>query len=86
MELPFGLILKWGERVRIEEAVAMQMARAAGMPVPKVLCYGENPNDPFQPISILMTRLPGWPLVILSDSFWADEEESWLAPLAKCLD
>ena len=86
MELPFGLILRWGERVRIEEAVAVQMARAAGMPVPKVLCYGENPNNSFQMISILMTRLPGWPLVILSDSFSADDEESWLAPLGKCLD
>jgi hypothetical protein len=86
MDLPFGLILKWGERVRIEEAVAMQIARTAGMPVPKVLCCGESPNDSFRPISILMMRLPGWPLVILSDSFSADDEDSWLTPLGKCLN
>ncbi|KIW14742.1 hypothetical protein PV08_07526 [Exophiala spinifera] len=58
MQLPFGLVLKWTERVRIEEVIAMQMARAAGMPVPKVLCYGEHPGS-WRPISILMTRLPG---------------------------
>ena len=34
MDLPFGLILKWSDRTRIEEGIAMQMARAAGMPVP----------------------------------------------------
>jgi hypothetical protein len=61
MELPFGLILKWSERRRIEEVISLQMARAASMPVPKVLCYGEHPDD-FCRISILMTRLPGWPL------------------------
>ena len=69
MELPFGLILKWSDRTRIEEAVAMQMARAAGMPVPKVLCYGEHLSDPFRPISILITRLSGWPLNKSSDQF-----------------
>ncbi|MCJ1361186.1 hypothetical protein MMC16_000284 [Acarospora aff. strigata] len=37
----------------------MQVARAAGLPVPKVLCYGEHPDTPHAPISILMTRMPG---------------------------
>jgi aminoglycoside phosphotransferase len=85
MELPFGLILKWSDRTRIEEAVAMQMARAVDMPVPKVLCYGEHPSDQFRPISILMTRLPGWPLNNSSDQFVAEEEEPWFNELGKCL-
>jgi hypothetical protein len=38
----------------------MQMARAAGMPVPKVISCGEHPNEPYNHFwSILMTRLPG---------------------------
>ncbi|KAI9861851.1 MAG: hypothetical protein M1824_001962 [Vezdaea acicularis] len=85
MELPFGLILKWGDRVRIEEAVAMQMARAAGMPVPKVLCYGEHPSDSFEPISILMTRLPGWSLSNPSAQFVVEEEQPWFDDLVKCV-
>lgn len=63
MELPFGLVLKWSDRTSIEEAAAMQMARAAGMPVPKVLSLGEHPNGSYNRFfSILMTRLPGIPL------------------------
>lgn len=85
MQLPFGLILKWSDRTRIEEVVAMQMARAAGMPVPKVLCYGEDISDTFRPVSILMTRLPGWPLNNSTDSFVAEEEETWLYDLGRCL-
>ena len=37
----------------------MRVARAAGFPVPKVLCYGEHPDKTHAPVSILMTRLPG---------------------------
>lgn len=86
MELPFGLVLKWSDRTRIEEAVAMQMARAAGMPVPKVLCYGELLSDTFQPVSILMTRLPGWPLNNSRDTpFVAEAEEPWFSELGECL-
>jgi hypothetical protein len=60
IELPFGLILKWSDRTSKEEAAAMQMARAAGMPVPKVISCGEHPNEPYNHFwSILMTRLPG---------------------------
>ena len=85
MQLPFGLILKWGDRVRIEEVIGMQMARAAGMPVPKVLCYGKHPSDSFWPVSILMTRLPGWPLNNSSKAFVVENEEWWSDDLGKCL-
>jgi hypothetical protein len=57
--LPFGLLLKWSDGTRIEEVLAMQAARKAGMPVPRVICYGEHPTMPHAPVSILMTRLPG---------------------------
>ncbi|THV74770.1 APH-domain-containing protein [Aureobasidium pullulans] len=59
MQLPFGLILKWSDGTRAEEVLAMEAARRAGMPVPRVICYGEQPDSPHAPVSILMTRLPG---------------------------
>ncbi|KMU85035.1 hypothetical protein CIHG_02818 [Coccidioides immitis H538.4] len=37
IQLPFGLVMKWTDRTSVEEAVSMQMARSAGMPVPKVI-------------------------------------------------
>jgi hypothetical protein len=49
MKLPFGLILKWSDRTRVEEVVAMRMARTAGMPVPRVLCCVEQPATIFGP-------------------------------------
>lgn len=87
LDLPFGLVLKQSERVRIEEAVAMQVARAAGMPVPKLICYGEHPQSPF-PFSILMTRLPGFELRNVSDEslFEAWEEGTRVQDLARCLE
>lgn len=58
-ELPFGLILKWSDGTRIEEVLTMQVGRRAGFPVPRVTCYGEHPDCPHAPVSILMTRVPG---------------------------
>ncbi|PYI29827.1 kinase-like protein [Aspergillus indologenus CBS 114.80] len=58
-QLPFGLILKWSDGTRLEEVLAMQVARQAGLPVPKVICYGEHADSPHAPVSILMTRVPG---------------------------
>lgn len=84
-ELPFGLVLKWSERTRIEEVIAMQMARAAGMPVPKLLCCGEHPAT-WRPISILMTRLPGYDLNNSSAVLEVEEEGPWLNELGRCLD
>lgn len=44
----------------MEEVITMKIARAAGMPVPKVLNCGEHPGDSFNRVfSILMTRLHG---------------------------
>lgn len=83
--LPFGLIIKWSDRVRVEEVIAMQMARAAGMPVPRVLSYGEDPSDDFRPVSILMTRLPGWELINLDTPFVEEEEQPWFDELTPCV-
>ena len=57
--LPFGLIMKWSDGTRIEEALAMQIVRDAGLPVPRVICYGEHDDSPRAPASIIMTRVPG---------------------------
>lgn len=57
--LPFGLLLKWSDGTRLEEVLATEVCRAAGLPTPKIISYGEHPNSPHAPVSILMTRLPG---------------------------
>lgn len=64
----------------------MQMARTAGMPVPKVLSCGEHPhqsNNRF--FSILMTRLPGIPLNNSTDPLFVDLEDPWLFELKECV-
>lgn len=58
-QLPFGLLLKWSDGTRLEEVLAMEAARRAGIPVPRVICYGEQLDTPHAPVFILMTRLPG---------------------------
>jgi hypothetical protein len=58
-QLPFGLVLKWSDGTRLEEVVATKLARSAGFPVPKIISYGEHPDTPHAPVSILMTRVPG---------------------------
>ncbi|KAJ5626689.1 hypothetical protein N7528_004116 [Penicillium herquei] len=76
MQLPFGLVLKWSDRTSKEEVAAMQMARAAGMPVPKVLSCGEHPNAPYNRFwSILTTRLPGIQLENSYDTLHVESEE-----------
>ena len=87
-QLPFGLVLKWHERTRVEEAVATQMVRAGGLPAPRVLCYGEHPGSPFR-VSILMTRLPGTDLYAFyrhDDPFAGDAEGPWFGELRRCVD
>lgn len=37
----------------------MCVVRTAGIPAPRVLSYGEHPDTPWAPVSILMTRLTG---------------------------
>lgn len=63
----------------------MQMAEAAGIPVPKFLGCGEHPDDPFnRTFSILMTRLPGVPLENSFDRLEVDKEP-WLHELKACI-
>lgn len=74
VDLPFGLVMKWTNRASVEEAIALQLARRAGMPVPKVLCCGERPASFNRSFSILMTRLPGLSLENSFDPFEMEEE------------
>lgn len=75
-QLPFGLILKWSDGTRLEEVMATLVARSAGFPVPKVISYGEHPDHPHAPVSILMTRLPGEELGRTWESLNEEEREN----------
>ncbi len=84
--LPFGLLLKRSDGTRFEEVQAMRLARAAGFPVPKVICYGENPKDQRAPVSILMTRLPGDILGDLYECMTEKEKFQVLSEMKNYLD
>lgn len=86
-QLPFGLLIKSTDRASIGEYAAMKMARAAGMPVPRVFTCGEHPNDPYnRNITILMTRLPGYDLFNSDETLDVENEEPWLFELKACID
>lgn len=83
--LPFGLVLKWSDGTRLEEVSAMMVARAAGLPVPKVISYGEHADSPHAPVSILMTRLPGKDLGEIYAQLKIEEREIVFAELHSML-
>jgi hypothetical protein len=56
--------------------MAMIMMRSAGFPVPKVISYGEHPNTPHAPVSILMTRVPGKDLGEIYEQLNDEERET----------
>ncbi|KAL4809863.1 kinase-like protein [Aspergillus unguis] len=85
-QLPFGLILKWSDGTRLEEVLTMQAMRRAGLPVPKVLCYGDHPEAPHAPVSILMTRVAGDELGGVWKTLSECEKESIRAQLGGYLD
>lgn len=86
IQLPFGLILKWSDGLRLDEVLAMQVARAAGFPVPKYLCVGDHPDTPHAPTSILMTRIPGECLGEVYKTMTDEERESVFAELKTYMD
>ena len=61
----------------------MRVARVAGFPVLKVLCYGKYPDMTHAPVSILMTRLPGQ---CLGEAYveMTDEERKQILSELKC--
>ncbi|WPH03966.1 Hypothetical protein R9X50_00684900 [Acrodontium crateriforme] len=85
-QLPFGLVMKWSDGTRLEEVLAMQVARAAGFPVPKVICYGDHPDTPHAPVSILMTRVPGRELGQAYDTLNNEERDSIARELKRYLE
>ncbi|OJJ78119.1 hypothetical protein ASPBRDRAFT_50908 [Aspergillus brasiliensis CBS 101740] len=85
IQLPFGLILKWTDRTSVEEVIAMQMVRPAGIPAPRVLSCGEHVTPHLtREVSILMTRLPGFTLENFDDPLEVDGEGPWLEELKTC--
>ncbi|KAF5314369.1 hypothetical protein D9619_011899 [Psilocybe cf. subviscida] len=63
--LPFGFILKEKPRMREQEGLAMDLARAMGVPAPRFISYGEPPSGCVDgSASLLMTTIPG---TLLSD-------------------
>jgi tRNA A-37 threonylcarbamoyl transferase component Bud32 len=84
-QLPFGLILKWSDGTRLEEVLSMQVARRAGFPVPRVICYGEHSDTPHAPISILMTRIPGRELGQVYETLSIEDKKSILQELKNYL-
>ncbi|KAJ5573935.1 kinase-like protein [Penicillium hispanicum] len=84
-QLPFGLVLKWSDGTRLEEVLAMQVARAAGFPVPRVISYGEHPDTPHAPVSILMTRMPGAELGQVYETLSNEDKNSILRELKSYL-
>jgi len=79
--LPFGLLLKWPDGTRLEEVLATQVCRAAGIPTPKIISYGDHPDSPHAPVSILMTRLPGREIGDLYETLSPDAKLTALAEL-----
>ncbi|KAL4799600.1 phosphotransferase family protein [Aspergillus venezuelensis] len=87
IQLPFGLIVKWTDRMSVEEYIAMQMARSAGVPVPKAISCGEHAvpeNAPNRRFSVLMTHLPGVEMTNSSDPLEIEGEEPWVFELKEC--
>lgn len=85
-QLPFGLILKWSDSTRLEEVLAMQVARAAGFPVPRAICYRDHPDTPHAPVSILMARLPGNELGQVYETLSSEDKKSVLKELKTYLE
>jgi aminoglycoside phosphotransferase len=84
--LPFGLVLKWSDGTRLEEVTDMKVARAAGFPVPLVISYGEHPDMPHAPVSILMTRVPGQQLRQAYGNMSDEERNNVSTGLKRMLD
>lgn len=83
--LPFGLVLKKSDGTSLDEVQAMRAVRAAGIPAPKVIAYGDHPDTPWAPISILMTRLPGEEMGEVYEYLEPEEQEAVEAELATIL-
>lgn len=64
----------------------MQVARRAGFPVPRVICYGEHSDTPHAPISIPMTRIHGRELGQAYEILSIEDRKSIPYELEICLE
>ncbi|OCH89359.1 kinase-like protein [Obba rivulosa] len=83
--LPFGLLLKFTPGTREEECLAMSVAYAIGIPVPRFISYGDHGSS-YPWGSILMTRIPGRPLTDLMDSLSPSEWDIIRSDISSHLD
>ena len=81
--LPFNTLLKVGSRVREDEVHAIGLARSLGVPVPRVLSYGDD--GPGMEGSIWMTIVPGVPANIWWQNASAEEHATYVDELNEYL-
>ncbi|RYP93616.1 hypothetical protein DL770_000248 [Monosporascus sp. CRB-9-2] len=84
--LPFGLVLNCSDGTSLDELRSMDATRRAGIPAPKVISYGEHPETPWAPMSILMTRIAGYELSEVYDDLEETERESIVSELKIILE
>ncbi|GAQ44565.1 hypothetical protein AtubIFM56815_004768 [Aspergillus tubingensis] len=85
IQLQFGLVLEWTNRTSVEEVIVMQMARAAGIPVPRVVNCREHVTPNLnREVSILITRLPGFMLMNSDELLEVAGEGPWLEEMKTC--
>lgn len=81
--LPFDTVLKMGDRVREDEALALSVARSIGLPVPRLLSYGDD--GPGTPGSIWMSRVEGEPLNEQWSKMSESEQHTVIGEVHECL-
>ncbi|KAF9556252.1 hypothetical protein CPC08DRAFT_765383 [Agrocybe pediades] len=79
--LPFNTVLKFGPKVREDQALAMDLAHRIGLPAPRLLSYGGGLFKGFN--SIWMTLLPREPLSQVWQTLTNEEMKSILSVLSK---
>ncbi len=84
--LPFNLLIKdcRTDSVVEREAHGTMMARAMGLPVPRILGYSDKGAENLP--TILMTKVPGQPLSDVYDSYSEEELNVIMAEVGACLD
>jgi aminoglycoside phosphotransferase (APT) family kinase protein len=81
--LPFGLLVKTCSEYPEQEARGTMIARKMGVPVPRILLYGESEDG--WTASILMTHIPGVSLSTVCQSYSPEEIKVVLKEVGECL-
>ncbi|KAG5640442.1 hypothetical protein DXG03_008664, partial [Asterophora parasitica] len=81
--LPFNTVLKWTDRTREEEALSTSFAHSLGLPVPRILSYGDDGSG-FGG-SIWMTYISGDILSRVWKTLSDEERSTIMGELHQCL-